>query len=70
MSHLFYICFNVALTYLFQDRTIRHENTGQCLQKSDTSDVNLPLLRHCDYSLAQQWIMKSAFKWQAHKTGR
>lgn len=49
----------------FQDKTIKHVNTGSCLTKPDMSDVNLPLLRACDYSEGQQWVMDSDFKWQA-----
>lgn len=61
----FYTFFDDA--HLLQDKTIKHENTGNCLQRPDPSDMNLPLLRACDYSPGQQWIMKSEFKWQAHK---
>jgi len=28
--------------------------------------VTLPVLRRCDGSLGQNWIMKSRFKWQAN----
>lgn len=49
----------------FQVKTIKHVNTGSCLTKADMSDVNLPLLRSCDYSEGQQWVMDSDFKWQA-----
>jgi hypothetical protein len=50
-----------------QDRTIKHINTGQCLQKPGGQDTTQPLLRSCDHSLGQQWIMKSKFVWQASK---
>lgn len=50
---------------LFQDKTIKHVNTGSCLQKPDPGDINLPLLRACDQSEGQQWIMDSEFTWQA-----
>jgi polypeptide N-acetylgalactosaminyltransferase len=53
--------------YLFQDHSIRHKNTGQCLQKPDHSDTSKPLLRPCDNSVGQQWVMDSKFKWQAYK---
>ncbi|KDR19630.1 polypeptide N-acetylgalactosaminyltransferase 5 isoform X1 [Zootermopsis nevadensis] len=56
---------NQAWTYNTQDRTIKHINTGQCLQKPDIRDTSQPLLRSCDHSLGQQWIMKSKFVWQA-----
>jgi len=51
--------------FCLQDHTIKHINTGQCLQKPDIQDTSQPLLRSCDHSLGQQWIMKSKFVWQA-----
>jgi len=56
---------NQAWIYSEQDRTIKHVNTEQCLQKPDSRSPSLPLLRNCDSSLGQEWIMKSKFKWQA-----
>ncbi|XP_071440143.1 polypeptide N-acetylgalactosaminyltransferase 5 isoform X1 [Hetaerina americana] len=57
---------NQAWVYDAQEGTIKHINTGQCLQKPDARDVSQPLLRTCEPgSLGQQWIMKSKFKWQA-----
>ncbi|XP_046405770.1 polypeptide N-acetylgalactosaminyltransferase 5 isoform X2 [Ischnura elegans] len=57
---------NQAWVYDMQEGTIKHINTGQCLQKPDTRDVSQPLLRTCDPgALGQQWVMKSKFKWQA-----
>ncbi|CAH1135999.1 unnamed protein product [Ceutorhynchus assimilis] len=56
---------NQAWVYDEVDKTIKHVNTGSCLQKPDSSDVNLPLLRPCNYGEGQQWIMESDFKWQA-----
>ncbi|XP_031352830.1 polypeptide N-acetylgalactosaminyltransferase 5 isoform X1 [Photinus pyralis] len=58
---------NQAWVYDDEDKTIKHVNTGSCLQKPDQSDMNLPLLRACDFSKSQQWIMKSEFKWQANR---
>ncbi|XP_025834127.1 polypeptide N-acetylgalactosaminyltransferase 5 [Agrilus planipennis] len=58
---------NQAWVYDEDERTIKHVNTGSCLQKPDKSDMSLPLLRPCDLSRGQQWIMKSKFKWQANK---
>ncbi|KAF2881243.1 hypothetical protein ILUMI_24923 [Ignelater luminosus] len=58
---------NQAWVYDDEDKTIKHVNTGSCLQKPDPGDMNLPLLRTCDYSKSQQWIMKSEFKWQAYR---
>nr|XP_022916972.1 polypeptide N-acetylgalactosaminyltransferase 5-like isoform X1 [Onthophagus taurus] len=58
---------NQAWVYDEIDRVIRHENTGQCLEKPDNKkDGNLPVLRKCNYEPGQQWIMKSEFKWQAN----
>ncbi|CAH0563541.1 unnamed protein product [Brassicogethes aeneus] len=56
---------NQAWVYDEQDKTIKHVNTGSCLQKPDPHDVNLPLLRPCNFDESQQWIMDSDFKWQA-----
>ncbi|KAG8227663.1 hypothetical protein J437_LFUL006973 [Ladona fulva] len=57
---------NQAWVFDVQEGTIKHINTGQCLQKPDARDVSQPLLRSCEIgSLGQQWIMKSKFKWQA-----
>ncbi|XP_060522311.1 polypeptide N-acetylgalactosaminyltransferase 5 isoform X2 [Cylas formicarius] len=58
---------NQAWVYDEVDKTIKHVNTGSCLQKPDNSDVNLPLLRPCNYEEGQQWIMESDFKWQAKR---
>ncbi|XP_017782077.1 PREDICTED: polypeptide N-acetylgalactosaminyltransferase 5 isoform X2 [Nicrophorus vespilloides] len=58
---------NQAWVYDDEDKTIKHVNTGQCLQKPDSADMNLPLLRPCKFeSAGQKWIMSSEFKWQAH----
>lgn len=51
-------------------KTIKHVNSGSCLTKPDPADANLPLLRPCTYDEGQQWIMDSAFTWQAKKIGR
>ncbi|XP_050509496.1 polypeptide N-acetylgalactosaminyltransferase 5 isoform X1 [Diabrotica virgifera virgifera] len=56
---------NQAWAYDEEEKTIKHVNTGSCLTKPDTSDVNLPLLKACNFGLGQQWIMNSDFKWQA-----
>ncbi|XP_063904455.1 polypeptide N-acetylgalactosaminyltransferase 5 isoform X3 [Zophobas morio] len=56
---------NQAWAYDDVEKTIKHVNTGSCLQRPDPSDMNLPLLRPCNYSPGQQWIMESDFKWQA-----
>lgn len=49
---------------LFQEKTIRHVNTGKCLDKPDDTDPTLPLLKDCDGRISQIWIMKGKFKWQ------
>ncbi|XP_049824738.1 polypeptide N-acetylgalactosaminyltransferase 5 isoform X2 [Aethina tumida] len=56
---------NQAWVYDDVEKTIKHVNTGSCLQKPDDHDVNLPLLRPCNFDEGQQWIMDSDFKWQA-----
>ncbi|XP_065340037.1 polypeptide N-acetylgalactosaminyltransferase 5 isoform X1 [Cloeon dipterum] len=57
---------NQEWTYDKSDRSIRHKNTGHCLQKPDQTDSSKPLLRPCDGSEGQQWVMESKFKWQAY----
>lgn len=57
---------NQAWYYDETFKTIRHQNTGSCLQRPDSSDMNLPLLKPCTRSAGQKWIMDSDFKWQAH----
>lgn len=57
---------NQMWTYTQEDGSIRHVNSGRCLQKPDARDVTLPVLKPCDRSLGQQWIMKGSFKWQAN----
>ena len=52
--------------WLSDDGLIRHANSGRCLSKPESTDLTLPVLRRCDGSLDQQWIMKSRLKEQAH----
>uniref|UniRef100_A0A1B6FT83 polypeptide N-acetylgalactosaminyltransferase n=1 Tax=Cuerna arida TaxID=1464854 RepID=A0A1B6FT83_9HEMI len=56
---------NQAWIYNEKERTIKHVNTEQCLQKPEPRSPSTPLLRNCDGSVGQEWIMKSKFKWQA-----
>ncbi|XP_046673810.1 polypeptide N-acetylgalactosaminyltransferase 5 isoform X1 [Homalodisca vitripennis] len=56
---------NQAWIYSEKERTIKHVNTEQCLQKPEPRSPSTPLLRNCDSSIGQEWIMKSKFKWQA-----
>lgn len=49
-----------------QEKTIKHVNSGNCLSRATADDPSTPLLRPCDYSEGQQWLMKSQFKWQAN----
>lgn len=49
-----------------QDRTIKHVNSGNCLTRATKDDPSQPLLRPCDYSEGQQWLMNTQFKWQAN----
>lgn len=70
-SRNFFYIQSSLLTFLncyvsfFKDGLIRHVNSGRCLSKPESRDVTLPVLRRCDGSSGQQWIMKSRFKWQA-----
>ncbi|XP_017854881.2 polypeptide N-acetylgalactosaminyltransferase 5 isoform X2 [Drosophila busckii] len=57
---------NQEWVYDAEEKWIRHTNTGQCLQRATRDDASTPLLRPCDYSKGQQWLMESKFKWQAH----
>ncbi|XP_064093282.1 polypeptide N-acetylgalactosaminyltransferase 5-like [Macrobrachium nipponense] len=57
---------NQMWTYNDQDGSIRHVNSGRCLQKPDARDVTLPVLKPCDAAASQQWVMKGSFKWQAN----
>lgn len=57
---------NQMWTYNDQDGSIRHVNSGRCLQKPDARDVTLPVLKPCDGTSTQQWVMKGSFKWQAN----
>ncbi|XP_014289859.1 polypeptide N-acetylgalactosaminyltransferase 5 isoform X1 [Halyomorpha halys] len=50
---------NQAWVYNEEDGTIKHVNTNQCLQKPDARDSSQPLLRTCDNSRGQQWIMNN-----------
>lgn len=56
---------NQAWQYDSQGGSIRHVNSGRCLSKPESRDVTLPVLKRCDESVSQQWVMKSRFKWQA-----
>jgi polypeptide N-acetylgalactosaminyltransferase len=47
-------------------QAVRHVNTGRCLAMPDSKDPTLPVLKRCDGSPGQQWLMKFDFKWQAH----
>ncbi|XP_069960585.1 polypeptide N-acetylgalactosaminyltransferase 5 isoform X2 [Cherax quadricarinatus] len=57
---------NQMWNYNDQDGSVRHVNSGRCLQKPDPRDVTLPVLKPCDGSVTQQWIMNGSFKWQAN----
>jgi hypothetical protein len=48
--------------FLIQGGSIRHVNSGRCLSKPESRDVTLPVLKRCDESISQQWVMKSRFK--------
>ncbi|XP_058981554.1 polypeptide N-acetylgalactosaminyltransferase 5 isoform X2 [Musca domestica] len=57
---------NQEWVYDSEDKSIRHTNTGNCLQRPSREDPTTPLLRPCNFSRGQQWLMESKFKWQAH----
>ncbi|CAG9564637.1 unnamed protein product [Danaus chrysippus] len=59
---------NQEWTYDTKSRTIKHTNTGMCLDKPESADVWKPVLRSCDRSRGQQWLMQVDFKWQARRT--
>ncbi|CAG9112060.1 unnamed protein product [Plutella xylostella] len=56
---------NQDWTYDAQTRTIKHTNTGMCLDKPEEADVWKPVLRPCSRARSQQWLMQTEFKWQA-----
>ncbi|KAL5279654.1 GALNT1 family protein [Megaselia abdita] len=56
---------NQEWVYDSDDKTIKHVNTGNCLQRSTRDDPTTPLLKPCDYSKGQKWLMQTKFKWQA-----
>lgn len=51
----------------FQDKTIKHVNSGNCLTRASREDPSTPQLQPCNYSKGQQWLMQSKFKWQANR---
>ncbi|XP_044758630.1 polypeptide N-acetylgalactosaminyltransferase 5 [Coccinella septempunctata] len=56
---------NQAWLYDENLKTIKHMNTGSCLQRPAPNDMNTPLLRPCTKGPEQKWVMDSDFKWQA-----
>ncbi|XP_037051693.1 polypeptide N-acetylgalactosaminyltransferase 5 isoform X1 [Bradysia coprophila] len=58
---------NQEWKYDSEDKTIKHVNSGNCLTRPTREDPNTPLLKPCDYSEGQQWLMQSQFKWQASR---
>ena len=66
VSYLTYTCDNIdEFNETFKDLTIKHVNSGNCLTRPTKDDPSTPLLRPCNYSKAQQWLMQSKFKWQS-----
>lgn len=57
------------LSDFFQDSSIKHVNSGNCLTRPTRDDPTIPLLKPCNYSKGQQWLMQSKFKWQNAKKG-
>ncbi|CAH0725674.1 unnamed protein product, partial [Brenthis ino] len=58
---------NQEWTYDTKTRTIKHTNTGMCLEKPDAADAWKPVLRPCTLARSQQWLMQVDFKWQARR---
>ncbi|XP_026466118.1 polypeptide N-acetylgalactosaminyltransferase 5-like isoform X2 [Ctenocephalides felis] len=58
---------NQAWEYDEEAKTIKHTNTGNCLQRPSPQDSSQPLLRPCDNSKGQKWVMMTKFKWQANR---
>uniref|UniRef100_A0A1W7RB35 Polypeptide N-acetylgalactosaminyltransferase n=1 Tax=Hadrurus spadix TaxID=141984 RepID=A0A1W7RB35_9SCOR len=56
---------NQMWNYDRTDQTIKHINTGLCLDKPQDKDMTLPVLKDCDSSPSQKWVMQGRFKWQA-----
>ncbi|XP_075980228.1 polypeptide N-acetylgalactosaminyltransferase 5 isoform X1 [Anticarsia gemmatalis] len=61
---------NQEWTYDTKWRTIKHTNTRMCLDKPESADVWKPVLRPCNRSRGQQWLMQVDFKWQARRAAR
>ncbi|XP_063698586.1 polypeptide N-acetylgalactosaminyltransferase 5 isoform X2 [Culicoides brevitarsis] len=61
---------NQEWIYDMEDKTIKHVNSGNCLTRPTREDPSTPLLRPCNYSKGQQWLMQSMFKWQANHHSR
>ncbi|KAL9922834.1 polypeptide N-acetylgalactosaminyltransferase 5 isoform X2 [Glossina fuscipes] len=57
---------NQEWVYNNEYKSIRHSNTGHCLERPSREDPTTPLLRPCNFNRGQQWLMESKFKWQAH----
>lgn len=60
---------NQEWVYDEEEKTIKHVNSGNCLTRPSVDDPSTPLLRPCNYSRGQQWLMQSKFKWQAGHNG-
>lgn len=61
---------NQEWTYDPEEKTIKHVNSGNCLTRPTREDPSTPLLRPCNDSKGQQWLMQSMFKWQANHHSR
>lgn len=58
---------NQAWVYDNELMIIKHINTDQCLTEPNPKDPSTPLLKECDGSIGQRWLMKSKFHWQANQ---
>ncbi|KAL9922825.1 polypeptide N-acetylgalactosaminyltransferase 5 isoform 1-T10 [Glossina fuscipes fuscipes] len=54
---------NQEWVYNNEYKSIRHSNTGHCLERPSREDPTTPLLRPCNFNRGQQWLMESKFKW-------
>uniref|UniRef100_A0A336K344 Polypeptide N-acetylgalactosaminyltransferase n=1 Tax=Culicoides sonorensis TaxID=179676 RepID=A0A336K344_CULSO len=61
---------NQEWIYDSEEKTIKHVNSGNCLTRSTREDPSTPLLRPCNFTKGQQWLMQSMFKWQANHRSR
>lgn len=62
-------CHNMGGNQMWQynelTNTIIHTSTQLCLDKPNPKNhPSLPLLRRCNHTISQKWVMNNNFKWQ------